>query len=502
MRRIALVWLLILAGHVSAADRQPNIVLIFADDVGYGDLGCYGATKARTPHIDQLARQGRRFTDYHSVSAVCTPSRYALLTGEYPFRIDSFAPVFGRTGLLIDPKKITIASMLRSRGYATACFGKWHLGLGEQTPDWNGQLKPGPLEVGFDHYFGQPTVSSHSPFVWVEDHRVLGLDPSDPLVHGGKPVTREFPEKIVTGNTAMSGAKAAHALYDDEQLGATLSERAIAWMHSRSNRTFFLYFATPHIHHPFTPHPRFKGSSDCGPYGDYLHELDWMVGRIMATLDELKLAEHTLILFTSDNGGMLNEGGKQAWRAGHRLNGDLLGFKFGAWEGGHRVPMVARWPGRIPAGSVSDRLFAHVDLLATFAALVGATLPGDQAVDSYNALEALVGEPIQPVRDHLVVAAFNRKHLALRRDQWVYIGAQGSGGFGNGLRELAFSGQVNTDVDEQGNLKPGSPSEQLYDLRSDPRQAANVIRQHPDVAEQMKSQLAAIRTSHRTAPPR
>jgi arylsulfatase A len=186
----------------AGAANRPNIVLIYTDDIGYGDVGCYGATKVRTPHIDRLAREGRRFTDAHSASAVCTPSRYALLTGEYPFRVDSFTPIFSRAGLIVDPTKTTLASLLKRANYATACIGKWHLGFGPkgQPPDWNGLLKPGPLELGFDYYFGLPTVSSHSPFVLVENHRVLGLDPADPLVFGGTPPTQPFPEKILTAN--------------------------------------------------------------------------------------------------------------------------------------------------------------------------------------------------------------------------------------------------------------------------------------------------------------
>ncbi len=355
------------------AASKPNIVLILADDLGYGDVGCYGATKVKTPHIDRLASEGRRFTDAHSASAVCTPSRYALLTGEYPFRKNLWGPVMNPSPLVVDVTKPTAASLLKGQGYATACFGKWHLGFGDKPqPDWNADLKPGPLECGFDHYFGIPVVNSHPPFVWVEDHRVVGLDPADPLKYGGTPPTQIFPEKMLA--PAISGGAAAHALYREEEHGTTLTEKATTWMRTQDDKPFFLYFATPHIHHPFTPGARFKGSSEAGRYGDFIQEFDWMVGEVMRTLDELKLRENTLVILTSDNGGMLNQGGQQAWQAGHRLNGDLLGFKFDAWEGGHRVPFIARWPGKIPAGSVSNQLICHIDLFATFAALTGAEL--------------------------------------------------------------------------------------------------------------------------------
>lgn len=489
-----LLWLLVPCSLLHAA--QPNIVLILADDLGYGDVGCYGATKVKTPNIDKLAAQGRRFMDAHSASSVCTPSRYALLTGEYPFRKNLWGPVMNPSPLVVDVSKPTLPGMLKARGYATACFGKWHLGFGDKPkPDWNADLKPGPLECGFDHYFGIPVVNSHPPFVWVEDHRVVRLDPADPLKYGGKEQTRMFPEKMLT--PPMSGAKAAHVLYDEEKHGTTLAEKAVTWMRDHAGGPFFLYFATPHIHHPFTPGARFKGSSECGPYGDFIQEFDWMVGEVMRTLDELKLSDNTLVLLTSDNGGMLNQGGQQAWKAGHRLNGDLLGFKFDAWEGGHRVPFIARWPGKIEAGSVSDQLICQIDLLSTFAVLTGSDARGP---DSVNVLPALLGKPEKPVRDHLVLAPNRKANLALREGPWLYIGAPGGGGF-NGMKPgdhalggggaLKFTGETNSDF-ANGKLKPGAPKAQLYHLVQDPRQTTNVIEAHPDIAKRMAERLATI----------
>lgn len=210
MRFVLLLLLSSFCIRHSSFSALPNIVLILADDLGYGDVGCYGATKVKTPNIDKLASEGRRFTDAHSASSVCTPSRYALLTGEYPFRRDLWRPVMNPSPLIVDVSKPTLPGMLNRQGYATACFGKWHLGFGDKPkPDWNADLKPGPLECGFDHYFGIPVVNSHPPFVWVEDHRVVGLDPADPLKYGGKAQTRSFPEKMLA--PAMSGAKAAHS---------------------------------------------------------------------------------------------------------------------------------------------------------------------------------------------------------------------------------------------------------------------------------------------------
>ena len=333
------------AADAPKTGARPNIILILADDLGYGDVGCYGATKIKTPNIDRLAREGRVFTDAHACSAVCSPSRYGLLTGEYPFRIGCYGPLMCQSGLIVAPSRLTLASLLKQHGYATACIGKWHLGFGVKQPDWNGELKPGPLELGFDYYFGLPVVSSHPPFVYVENHRVVGLDPNDPIVFGGQAETDPFPEKF---NKGISRGKAAHALYHDEEVAATWAKKSTDWLRQNKDRPFFLYLATTAIHHPFTPAPRFKGTSEAGPYGDYVQELDWTIGEVLNTLDELQLRDNTLVIVTSDNGGMLNGGGKTAWQAGHRLNGDLLGFKFGAWEGG----IASR---SSPAGRVTSR---------------------------------------------------------------------------------------------------------------------------------------------------
>jgi arylsulfatase A len=478
--------------------NQPNVVVIFADDLGYGDVGCYGATKVQTPNIDRLATQGRRFTDAHSASAVCTPSRYALLTGEYPFRRGLSYPVFLKTGLVIDPNRLTIAKLMKQAGYATACIGKWHLGFGVGAPEWNGQLKPGPLEVGFDHYFGVPVVNSHPPFVYVENHQVVGVVPDDPFVFGKKSTTEVFPEKM--GIDQIGGAEAAHALYKDRMVGTRLTEKSVQWIKQHRDQPFFLYFATTNIHHPFTPHPRFQGTSQCGRYGDFVHELDWIVGEVMNTLEEQGLADNTLLIFTSDNGGMINQGGQAAWKDGHRQNGHLLGFKFDAWEGGHRVPFIARWPGKIEANSVSQQLISNVDILGTLAAITGQAVPEGEGPDSVNVLPALTGNPQQPIRDHLVLAASRSKHLALRSGKWVYINGKGGGGFTGskvgthlfgGPAALKFAGQPNSDVVD-GKFKPDAPADQLYDLTSDPSQSTNVVRENPDLARRMRKKLAEL----------
>lgn len=486
--------LFLLAGTAFAAE-QPNVVIIFADDLGYGDLGCYGATKLTTPNIDQLAKEGRRFTDAHSASAVCTPSRYALLTGEYPHRAKLNRPVFLKSGLVVDPETQTLADVMKDAGYATACIGKWHLGFGEKTPDWNGDLTPGPLELGFDYYYGVPTVNSHPPFVYVENHHVVGLLPDDPFVYGQKAKTQEIHEKMRIGD--IGGADAAHALYDDYQVGTHLTEKAVDWIEKRKDDPFFLYLATTNIHHPFTPAPRFQGTSQCGLYGDFVHELDWIVGEVTKTLEEKGVADNTLIIFTSDNGGMFNVTGQDAWDAGHHLNGELLGFKFGAWEGGHRVPFIAKWPGRIEAGSVSSQLISNVDMVATISALTGTAIRSGQAIDSVNVLPALTGNPSGSIREHLVLAPSKPSHLALRKDKWMYISRRGSGGFGGtkrgshvfaGPAAITYAGYTNSDI-ANGKIKPGSPPAQLYDLQNDLKQTRNLYNEYPEVVKEMQDIL-------------
>lgn len=345
--RVAFALLMVAASHVFAAEGPPNVVLIFADDLGYGDLGCYGATKVQTPNIDRLAKEGRRFTDAHSVSAVCTPSRYALLTGQYPVRgtgprgekgIWGPSPVTAR--LLVDKEKTTIADVFKNKGYDTAAFGKWHLGFGEEKNTWQEPLRPGPNDLGFDYYFGMPVVNSAPPYVYVENDRVVGSDPNDPLVHLGRnakgvtPITPIPKEAANRSPNQFGGAKKGHELFNDYEVGTTLAKKAVNWIDERDGKPFFLYMATTNIHHPFTPARRFQGTSQCGLYGDFIHELDWIVGELRACLEKNNVLDNTLIIFTSDNGGMFNFGGQAAFKAGHRQNGDLLGFKFGVWEGG------------------------------------------------------------------------------------------------------------------------------------------------------------------------
>ena len=494
-----------------AAEQPPNVVLIFADDLGYGDLGCYGATKVQTPNIDRLAKEGRRFTDAHSVSAVCTPSRYALLTGQYPLRANGGRGVWGpariTSPLIVDTERTTIADVFRRRGYDTAIVGKWHLGFGKDRNTWQEPLRPGPQDLGFDYYFGMPVVNSAPPYVYVENDRVVGGDPDDPLVYlgrnakGATPITPIPPEAAQRSRNAFGGAKAAHKLFSDYQVGTTFAKKSVEWIQQRKDKPFFLYLATTNIHHPFTPAKRFQGTSQCGLYGDFIHELDWIVGEILSCLEDNGLSDNTLVIFTSDNGGMFNHGGQAAFKAGHRINGDLLGFKFGVWEGGHRVPFIVRWPGKVKAGTTSNQLLGNVDMLATFAALTGHKLNKARQVDSVNMLPAFLGDAEKPLRDHLLLAPHRSTHLSIRKGRWMYIPAQGSGGFRGqnpgdhgfaGPPAASFVGSVNSDIDE-GKYTKDAPLAQLYDLEKDVNQTQNLYREHPDAVNELSALLQKYR---------
>lgn len=488
--------------------KKPNIIIINTDDLGYGDLSCYGATKVNTPNIDKLAAEGMRFTDAHSASAVCTPSRYALLTGNYPFRKEGiYGPVFLKSPLVIDTDKTTIADVMKEAGYATSCIGKWHLGFGNENPtNWNKPLNPGPLELGFDYYYGVPVVNSHPPFVYVENHSVVGLTADDPFVYDSTSVATPYREKF--GLDQIGGADKAHALYQDEKVGTILKNKAVDWIKEQKDKPFFLYLATTNIHHPFTPAPQFAGTSEAGIYGDFIHELDWIVGGVMKTLAEQGIAGNTMVLFTSDNGGMLNMGGQEAWRMGHRLNHDLLGFKFDAWEGGHRIPFIVKWPGVLKEGVVSDKLICNVDIFSMLCSIVGLPELKKAAKDSYDILPILKGETEQEVRKELVISPWKESHLSIRKGKWMYIRQKGNGGFTKsqvGAHEFGgpaahlFTNHINSDI-EDGKIKETAPDGQLYDLEKDPLQKQNVYNNFPEVVEAMKERMTVILQSERTAP--
>ena len=484
----------------AASSDGPNIVIILADDLGFGDTGCYGATKIPTPNVNRLAREGLRFRDAHSTSATCTPARYALLTGEYPWRKKGTGILPGDAELIIQPGRITIASLLQRAGYRTGVVGKWHLGLGGNGgPDWNGEIRPGPREIGFDYSFLMPATGDRVPCVYVENQRVVGLDLNDPIKVsygepiGNEPTGKEHPEllklhpshghdqTIINGISRigyMTGGKAAR--WVDEDMADTFTRKAVTFIEQNKDRPFFLYFATHDPHVPRAPHPRFVGKSGCGVRGDVIVQFDWCAGEILNTLDRLHLSSNTLVILSSDNGPVVDDGyrdGAVENLNGHRPAGPLRGGTYSIFEGGTRVPFIIRWPQRIKPG-VSDALVSHIDFLASFAALTGQKLAAGDAPDSHNVLPALLGQS-QTSRDQLVEHA---NVLALRAGAWKYIepppGARrnaatnaGSGTeFGGQLYDLAG------DLGETNDLRQSQPdrSRKLFEELKAARQAGGV----------------------------
>lgn len=476
-----------------AADRAPNIVVIYADDLGYGDISCNGATKIKTPNIDRLAREGRRFTDAHATSATCTPSRFALLTGVYPWRRSDAKILPGNAPLLIAPGTVTVPALLQKAGYATGVVGKWHLGLGADKLDWNADIKPGPLEIGFNYAFLVPATGDRVPCVYVENHRVVGLDPRDPIaVSYGKPIGNEPTGKanpellkykfshghdmtIVNGISRigyMTGGKTAR--WVDEDMADVLTKRATGFIEQNRAKPFFLYFATQDIHVPRMPHSRFEGKSGLGRRGDVILQFDWCVGEILATLDRLGLAENTLVMLSSDNGPVVDDGyhdGAVEHLNGHTPAGPLRGGKYSAFEAGTRVPLVLRWPARVKPG-VSSALVSQLDFFASFASIVGQPIPAGAGRDSRDASAALVGNDPKG-RDYVIEQAVNDR-LGVRTAVWKYI-EPGPGPAKNN----------NTNTELGNSLTP-----QLYDLKQDVGETKNVAGSNPGKVEELKAMLA------------
>jgi arylsulfatase A-like enzyme len=484
-----------------AAARRPNVIVMLADDVGYGDLGCYGATRLRTPNLDRMAARGVRFTDAHSASATCTPTRYALMTGEYAWRKPGTAILPGDANLIVDPSRSTLASVMKQAGYTTGCVGKWHLGLGKGPIDWNGEIRPGPNEVGFDYSFIIPATGDRVPCVYVENHRVVALDPKDPLFVnykdkiGNVPTGKENPElltmkyshghdqTIVNGISRigwMSGGKAAW--WKDEVMAQTITHQSTAFIERSKGKPFFLYFATHDIHVPRVPNKQFQGTSQCGARCDAIQQLDWSVGQIMTTLEKNGLLDNTLVIFSSDNGPVVDDGyadGSVEALGPHLPAGKLRGGKYSIYEGGTRMPFVAQWPARIKPG-VSGALLCQVDLMASMAAFTGQRLSEDAGPDSFNVLPALLNESTQ-ARDHLVEHA---RGIALRKGPWKLIPPQMGGG-------AAQKQKKNTE-------RTGSGRMELYNLADDLGETKNLAEQNPDVAREMSAMLEKIRAAGRS----
>jgi arylsulfatase A-like enzyme len=483
---------------VVAADTQPNVIVIMADDLGYGDVSCYGATELSTPHIDRLAAEGMRFTSGYCSASTCTPTRYSFLTGTYAFRKDGTGIAPPNSPALIPAGTTTIASLLKQAGYRTAVIGKWHLGLGVDEPDWNGLLKPGPLEIGFDHCFLLPTTNDRVPQVYVQDHRVLDLDPADPLWVGKKKPSEDHPTGLTHRKTLKMDWSHGHnstihngisrigfytggnaARFRDEDLSDKWVEKSIKWIEEDGDQPFFLFFSSHDLHVPRMVHERFQGATKLGPRGDAIVELDWCVGQLLDALDRLKLAENTLVVFCSDNGPVLDDGYKDdaIEKIGkHQAAGPYQGGKYNVFEGGTRTPFITRWTGHISPG-VSDEIVCTIDLAASCAALAGVDLPSDGCLDSMNVSAALLGKDNAKGRDHLIQQDNGRGgNYGFRVGDWKLVRHDSKKTRNTGLRL-------------QG--RPVNRFE-LYNLAEDPSESRNVMKEHPAIAEKMKRRLAEL----------
>lgn len=470
LRLLTLMFLF--CGATAVAEQRPNIVIIMADDLGYGDLRCYGATKIQTPNIDALANQGMMFRDAHAAASVCSPSRYGLMTGRLPWRLHRKG-----NGYRLESDRMTLASLVKLHGYRSAAIGKWHLGYGK---NWEHPLSPGPLEAGFHYHFGVPTNHNDQYRAFVENHDFVGLVPGEKL-------------RVVAGQPFPSGLAKPRV---EDQVDSDLTAKAIEFIRENAGQPFFLYFTpcAPHTH--ITPAAPFRGTSQAGLLGDYVQELDFHVGEIIDTLDELSIADNTLLVFTSDNGNSpkdfkgtqnveLNlavdshdirdrfKTAKQDARAlGHLTNGPWHDGKGTPYEGGHRVPFIVRWPGKIKPRSESTQLLCLTDMMATLAEILDSELPEDAGEDSFSIVPALLGtDPNTPLREIAFIQGDTKDNaIAIRSGDWKMIAS----------------------------TSDGKKVHELFDLSQDKAETENLASQNPEVVQRLSSALAKARAEGRT----
>ena len=470
----------------------PNIVIIYADDLGYGDVGAYGSTELKTPNIDKLANGGVRFTNGYASSATCSPSRYALLTGNYPWRNKRAKILPGTAPLIIDTAQMTIPKLMKAKGYHTGIVGKWHLGLGAGMVNWNEKIAPGPNEVGFDYSYIMAATQDRVPTVYIEDGYVSNLDPNDPIEISyeenfeGEPTGLNNPEmlkmkwhhghnnSIVNGIPRIGFMKGGEtAKWVDENMADTFLIKAQNYIVAHKNEPFFLYYALQQPHVPRTPHERFVGSSGMGPRGDVIVEADWCIGELIATLETEGLLENTLIILTSDNGPVLNDGyydDAEEKVGSHRPSGPLRGGKYSLYEAGTRVPFISYWKGKIQP-TTSDAMVSQIDILASIAKLINSN---DTARDSQDMLDVFMGKQ-QQGREELILEATTR--TALRKGDWVLIPPYNGPASNNNVKI------------ELGNSK----EYQLYNIREDVGEQNNLAESNQEKLEEMKATFEEIR---------
>jgi len=478
----------------SQAPQRPNVIILLADDIGFGDLSCNGEKTISTPNVDRLAARGVRFVDAHAVAATSTPSRYSLLTGHYSWRRNDTGIAAGNAGMIIRPEQQTVADLFHDCGYVTGAVGKWHLGLGDKTgtQDWNGFITPGLKDIGFDYSYIMAATADRVPCVFVENQRIVGLDPADPIEVSyttpfpGVPTGKEHPEllynlqpsqghdmAIVNGISRIGYMKGGtSALWKDEEIASDITSKAIAFIDNHKNQPFFLYFGTNDIHVPRWPAKQFLGKSGMGLRGDALLQFDWTVGQLLDALDKDGIADNTLIILTSDNGPVVDDG--YADRAvellgHHRPWGPFRGGKYSIFEAGTRIPMIVSWPNGAEKGIVSTALVSQIDFYASFASLLGAQLKGSAAPDSRNYLDAFLGKDAKG-RSYVVEAA---GALSVYDGEWKYIApSQGP----------AYSAFTNTELGN--NNEP-----QLFNIKNDINEQQNLAKQYPEIVARLQALL-------------
>lgn len=475
------------------SQTRPNIVLIYADDIGYGDFSCYGATRVQTPNVDALANSGVRFRNAHSAAATSTPSRYGLFTGEYPWRRKGTGVAAGDAALIIRPNRYTLPKMMKEAGYVTGAVGKWHLGLGEETgkQDWNRRVGPGPREIGFDYSYIMAATGDRVPCVYMENQRAVGVDLKDPIQVSytenfpGEPTGKDNPElltklkpshghdmAVVNGISRigyMKGGKSA--LWKDENIADSITTHAVRFIEQNKSKPFFLYFGTNDIHVPRYPHERFRGKTDMGYRGDAILQFDWSVGEVIRALKEAGIYDNTLIIITSDNGPVVDDGYQDQAKEklkNHKPWGPFRGGKYSIFEAGTRVPFIVHWTGKARIG-VSDALISQIDMLATLGELVGKDIPENANVDSRKYLSAWLGED-STGRDYIVGSA---NTLSVLTRDWKYIEPS----TGN-----AYNPQTNTELGLNS-------KEQLYNITTDRGEYDNVAGENPLIVRFLKEIL-------------
>ncbi len=474
---------------------KPNIVVVYVDDLGYGDVGCYGATEVQTPAIDELAAEGLLFTDGHSSAATCTPSRYSLLTGSHAFR--GKAEILpGDAPLLIRPGTPTLQGMLQNNGYKTAVIGKWHLGLGDGDVNWNGKISPGPLEIGFDYSYLIPATGDRVPCVMVENHHVVGLDPADPIeVNYARqigtdknglehpellryPADEQHAKTIVNGVSRIGYMTGGHsARWKDETLPYQMLHKARTFIDQNRDNPFFIYFSFHDIHVPYMPDLRFQGTTKLGPRGDAIVQMDYITGKLMEHLEKRGLKENTMVIFSSDNGPVARDGyfDTSYERLGdHKPTGKLRGGKYSSFEAGTRVPTIVSWPARIKPGR-SDALINQIDIYSSVASLIGHELQDNEAPDSLNMLNVILGNSTHG-RELMLREAY--RSFSLRKNNYKYIPA---------VNEIHDWIQTSKKIEGGESLEP-----QLYDLSKDIGEQNNIAKQHPELIAELDAELQKI----------